>query len=365
MKRMGWSIDWNRELSTCEPEYYRWTQWIFLRLYEAGLAYRKSAAVKWCPKDQTVLANEQVIDGRCERCGTEVEARTLDQWFFKITDYADRLLDDLRTRAVARAGRHDAAKLDRALARRRGRGSRSTTGPSCRCSRPGPTRSSAPRSSCSRRSIRWPIEMATAEHAGRSPTTSATRRRARRSSARRRARRRASSRAGYVTNPVNGEQIPVWVADYVLAEYGTGAIMAVPAHDERDFEFARGARPRDPAGGRAARRRAAGGRLRRRTPTTRCWSTRASSRGAPRRTGARAIVARLEDEGRRQGHDRLSPARLAALAPALLGLPDPGRPLRGVRHRAGARRPSCRCSCPTSRTTRRAAARRWPRPRTG
>ena len=95
MKRMGWSIDWNRELSTCEPEYYRWTQWIFLRLYEAGLAYRKSAVVKWCPKDQTVLANEQVIDGRCERCGTEVEARTLDQWFFKITDYADRLLDDL------------------------------------------------------------------------------------------------------------------------------------------------------------------------------------------------------------------------------------------------------------------------------
>jgi leucyl-tRNA synthetase len=95
MKRMGWSIDWNRELSTCEPDYYRWTQWIFLRLHEAGLAFRKSAVVKWCPKDQTVLANEQVIDGRCERCGTEVEARTLDQWFFKITDYADRLLDDL------------------------------------------------------------------------------------------------------------------------------------------------------------------------------------------------------------------------------------------------------------------------------
>ncbi len=95
MQRMGWSIDWKRELSTAEPEYYRWTQWIFLRLYEAGLAYRKSAAVKWCPNDQTVLANEQVIDGHCERCGAEVEARTLDQWFFKITAYADRLLDDL------------------------------------------------------------------------------------------------------------------------------------------------------------------------------------------------------------------------------------------------------------------------------
>ena len=95
MQRMGWSIDWSRELSTAEPEYYRWTQWIFLRLFEAGLAYRKNAPVKWCPNDQTVLANEQVIDGRCERCGHEVEARNLEQWFFKITDYAQRLLDDL------------------------------------------------------------------------------------------------------------------------------------------------------------------------------------------------------------------------------------------------------------------------------
>src|SRR5436309_6418387 len=97
MRRMGWSIDWTRELSTSEPDYYRWTQWIFLRLFEAGLAYRKNAAVKWCPNDQTVLANEQVINGRCERCGWQVEIRQLEQWFFKITDYADRLLDDLAT----------------------------------------------------------------------------------------------------------------------------------------------------------------------------------------------------------------------------------------------------------------------------
>src|SRR5438270_143311 len=93
--RWGISIDWSRELSTSEPSYYRWTQWLFLRLYERDLAYRKEAAVKWCPNDQTVLANEQVIDGRCERCGHEVEARQLEQWFFRITDYADRLLDDL------------------------------------------------------------------------------------------------------------------------------------------------------------------------------------------------------------------------------------------------------------------------------
>ena len=94
-KRWGASFDWSREVSSHEPSYYRWTQWIFLRLFERGLAYRKEAAVKWCPNDQTVLANEQVIDGRCERCGAEVEARQLEQWFFRITDYADRLLDGL------------------------------------------------------------------------------------------------------------------------------------------------------------------------------------------------------------------------------------------------------------------------------
>ena len=93
----GVSFDWSREIATHEPSYYRWTQWIFLKLYERGLAYRSRAAVNWCPKDQTVLANEQVIDGRCERCGTLVEARQLEQWFFRITDYADRLLDDLDT----------------------------------------------------------------------------------------------------------------------------------------------------------------------------------------------------------------------------------------------------------------------------
>ena len=96
-RRWGISIDWTREFGTHEPRYYRWTQWLFLRLFERGLAYRKEAAVNWCPKDATVLANEQVIDGRCERCGTVVEIRQLEQWFFRITDYADRLLEDLKT----------------------------------------------------------------------------------------------------------------------------------------------------------------------------------------------------------------------------------------------------------------------------
>ncbi|MDX6386924.1 MAG: leucyl-tRNA synthetase, partial [Gaiellaceae bacterium] len=96
MKRMGWAIDWSREFSTHEPEYYRWTQWLFLKFLEAGHAYRKAAVVNWCPNDQTVLANEQVKDGHCERCGAEVEARKLDEWFFRITAYADHLLDEMK-----------------------------------------------------------------------------------------------------------------------------------------------------------------------------------------------------------------------------------------------------------------------------
>ena len=120
--RMGWAIDWDREVSSHEPSYYRWTQWLFLKFFEQGLAYRKEAPVNWCPNDQTVLANEQVIDGRCERCGAEVERRNLEQWFFRITAYADRAARrDEPARVVARARPDDAAQLDRALRGRRGR----------------------------------------------------------------------------------------------------------------------------------------------------------------------------------------------------------------------------------------------------
>ena len=118
MKRLGWAIDWSREFSTHQPEYYRWTQWLFLKFFEAGHTYRKAALVNWCPNDQTVLANEQVKNGRCERCGFEVEARKLDQWFFRITAYADSLhrRDEGAGLAGARPG--DAAQLDRPLRRR-------------------------------------------------------------------------------------------------------------------------------------------------------------------------------------------------------------------------------------------------------
>ena len=342
MKRMGWSIDWNRELSTCEPEYYRWTQWIFLRLHEAGLAFRKSAVVKWCPKDQTVLANEQV-DRRALRAlrhrGRGAHARPVVLQDHRLRRPAARRPG---ARAVARAGRDDAAQLDRALARGRGRTSRSTTAPSSRSSRPGPTRSSARRSSCSRRSIRWPA---------RSPTAGA----------RRGGRRLRPPRGG----PLGGRARRGAREDRRLhrpARHQPGERRADPGvgrrlrpgrvrHRARSWPC----RPTTSATSSSPRRTGSrSGRWSRRATPSRpraayvgpharrgAGRTRASSRGVPAPDGARAIVARLETGRPREGHDRLSPARLAALAPALLGLPDPDRPLR---ERAG----SCRCPTPTS-----------------
>ena len=299
MQRMGWSIDWKRELSTCEPDYYHWTQWIFLRLHEAGLAYRKSAVVKWCPKDQTVLANEQVIDGRCERCGTEVEARTLDQWFFKITDYADRLLDDLEhvqwpERVVTMQrnwiGRSHGAEVKFTLD--------DGTELPVFTTRPDTLFGAtffvlAPE---------HPLagEVATAEHAD--AVAEYVRHAAARSAVERaEAREKTGVFTGrHVTNPVNGEEIPVWVADYVLAEYGTGAIMAVPAHDERDHEFAEAhgleirpvVAPRDaelPEGAYVAHTH----------DEVLVNSGEFTGQAAP--DGARAIVAQLENDGRGKG----------------------------------------------------------------
>jgi leucyl-tRNA synthetase len=160
-RRMGMSFDWSARVQTCDPEYYRWTQWLFLRLFEQGLAYRKSAAVNWCPKDQTVLANEQVIGGACERCGTPVERRELTQWFFKVTEYAQRLLDDveLLTDWPDRVVTMQRNWIGRSEARRsRSRSTRPAR--TSRSSRRGPTRCGVPPSSCSRSSIRtsgvWP-----------------------------------------------------------------------------------------------------------------------------------------------------------------------------------------------------------------
>jgi leucyl-tRNA synthetase len=236
----GISIDWSRELATDEPSYYRWTQWIFLQLLRGGLAYRKQAAVKWCPNDQTVLANEQVVEGHCERCGAEVQARQLTQWFLRITDYAERLLRDLDTidwpehvKTMQRnwIGRSEGAEVN------------------FRCEELGvdyPVFTTRPdtlfgatffvmapehpdvlrlvEGTDREREVREYVNKALTESneergAAEKPKTGVQLGRT-------------------VTNPVNGEQIPMYVADYVLMEYGTGAIMAVPGHDERDYAFA-------------------------------------------------------------------------------------------------------------------------------
>jgi leucyl-tRNA synthetase len=240
IKLMGWSIDWTREVSTSEPEYYRWTQWLFLKLYDAGLAYRKAAPVKWCPTDQTVLANEQVIDGRCERCGALVEVRNLEQWMFKITAYADRLLDDMalleswpeRVLTMQRnwIGRSEGAEV---LFRVEELGEDLpvfTTRPDTLF---GATFF-----------VLAPEHPFVERFAERAPNGDELRDYARHAAARKVEDRAASlEKTGiftgfYAVNPVNDARIPIWIADYVLMEYGTGAIMAVPAHDERDFAFA-------------------------------------------------------------------------------------------------------------------------------
>ncbi|HZU59851.1 MAG TPA: leucine--tRNA ligase [Solirubrobacteraceae bacterium] len=239
--RWGISIDWSRELSTHQPEYYRWTQWIFLQLLRQGLAYRKEAAVKWCPNDQTVLANEQVIDGRCERCGAEVEARQLEQWFFRITDYADRLLDGLEeidwpehVKIMQRnwIGRSEGAEV------------------TFRCQELGidyPVFTTRPDTLFGATFFvmapEHPDVFKLAQGTDHEAEVHAYVNRALTESLEDRGdieKPKTGVPLGRtVTNPVNGEEIPMFVADYVLMEYGTGAIMAVPAHDQRDYDFAR------------------------------------------------------------------------------------------------------------------------------
>jgi leucyl-tRNA synthetase len=241
MKRMGWSIDWSRELSTAEPEYYRWTQWLFLKFYEAGFAYRKEAFVNWCPNDQTVLANEQVIDGRCERCGHEVEARSLEQWFFRITAYADGLLEEMglleswpeRVLTMQRnwIGRSEGAEIVFRIEELDVDIPVFTTRPDTLF---GATFFVlAPEHSLVQRlAAGTPHEQEVLEYARHAAARPMVER------ADPEKEKTGVFTGHFVTNPVNDNRLPVWIADYVLMEYGTGAIMGVPAHDERDFAFA-------------------------------------------------------------------------------------------------------------------------------
>ncbi len=236
MRRLGWAIDWSREISAHEVDFYRWTQWLFLKFFERGLAYRAAAPVNWCPNDQTVVANEYVVDGRCDRCGTLVEARNLEQWFFKITAYADELLEyDLpeggewpeRTKTIQRnwIGRSEGADILFRIEELDADVPVFTTRPDTLF---GATFFVlAPEHSLVARIESDDVDdyvKRTAARGGEARVTEAV--------------KTGVFTGHYATNPVNGERLPVWVADYVLMEYGTGAIMAVPAHDERDREFA-------------------------------------------------------------------------------------------------------------------------------
>ncbi|HEY5816331.1 MAG TPA: leucine--tRNA ligase [Solirubrobacterales bacterium] len=241
-REWGISIDWSRELATHTPEYYRWTQWIFLQLFERGLAYRDEAPVQWCPKDATVLANEQVVDGRCERCGTPVQQRRLEQWFFKITEYAERLLADFDlleswpehvvTMQRNWIGRSEGAEAIFRCAELDLDFPVFTTRPDTLF---GATFFVlAPEHPELERLVAGtPAEEEVREYVDRVARESAEERGDE-------DRPKTGVPLGRsVVNPVNGEEIPMFVADYVLMEYGTGAIMAVPAHDTRDYEFAK------------------------------------------------------------------------------------------------------------------------------
>lgn len=246
-KRMGFSFDWDRTVVACDPDYYRWGQWIFLKFWERGLVERRNSPVNWCPDCATVLANEQVIEGRCWRCDSEVEKRDLTQWYYKITDYAQELLDDLdqlkgwpervKQQQANWIGRSEGAQVDFTLCDLEGNPTEETITVF--------TTRADTLFGCS-------FFVLAPEYAGLEALVAGTDQEAavlefaeaaKKVSAVERAQgdhdKHGIFTSRYVMNPVNGEKVPIWVADYVVADYGTGAVMAVPCGDQRDFEFAR------------------------------------------------------------------------------------------------------------------------------
>jgi len=245
-KRYAISADWDRRLHTSDPEYYRWTQWLFNKFYEKGLAYRKDHPVNWCPTDQTVLANEQVVNGACERCGTAVTKKSLNQWYFKITDYADRLLEDMdglkghwpeRVLLMQKnwIGRSEGAQVTFSIA---AQDQLDEVKIPVFTTRPDTLYGATFMVVAADAALAG--ELVTDEH------RAALEEYQEQVKALSEIERQSSERektgvflGRYAINPLSGEKLPVWAADYVLADYGTGAIMAVPAHDQRDLDFAR------------------------------------------------------------------------------------------------------------------------------
>ncbi len=250
LREMGGMFDWDHELATCLPEYYRWNQWLFLQLYKNGLAYRKNAPVNWCPKCNTVLANEQVIDGSCERCHTEVTRKNLTQWFFRITAYAQELLDCLpdldwpdKTKKIQTnwIGRSEGAEITFG-AEKNGQPILDADGREielCVFTTRTDTLMGVTYVVVAPESELCDL-LTTDEHRS---AVEAYRDQARKASDIERmstVREKTGVFTGaYAIHPITGERVPVWAADYVIAGYGTGVVMAVPAHDERDYEFAR------------------------------------------------------------------------------------------------------------------------------
>jgi leucyl-tRNA synthetase len=237
LRQLGFAYDWDREIATCNPEYYRWEQWFFTRLFEKGLAYKKKAEVNWCETDQTVLANEQVVDGCCWRCDNPVERREIDQWFIRITDYAEQLLTDLDTldqwpeqvRTMQRnwIGRSEGVDLDFTLA--------DGTALSVYTTRPdtlmGVTYVAV--------APQHPLALAAAEDAPELAAFITSQSNIKVAEAEMATMEKLGMDTGVtVTHPLTGKAVPVWVANFVLMSYGSGAVMSVPGHDQRDWEFA-------------------------------------------------------------------------------------------------------------------------------
>ena len=277
MKRLGWAIDWEREVAAHQPTFYRWTQWLFQQFVKHGLGYRKEGPVNWCPNDQTVIANEYIVDGHCERCGAEVELRNMTQWYFKTTEYADELLEypdadwPERTKTIQRnwIGRSEGAEI---LFRVEETGEDVAVFTTRADTLYGATFFVLAPEHPFVQAHASDEAKAYARHAGARPVEE---------------RAADTKKTGVFTglhavNPINGEKLPIWVADYVLMDYGTGAIMAVPAHDERDGEFA------ETFGLPAIEVIGEDGKL----------VNSGRFDGLPADEGAREIVAALEQEGR-------------------------------------------------------------------
>ncbi len=349
LKSLGFGIDWSREIATCDADYYRWNQWLFLRMLERGIAYKTTGVVNWDPVDQTVLANEQVIDGRGWRTGALIEKREIPMYYLRITQYAEELLARARqTAGLAGARAHDAGELDRpqrrrepVLSLRHRRQARRTQGihdarrhdhgRHLRRGRSGApargtggergTRSYATFVDECRRGSVMEADFATMEKKG-------------------------IATGLFVRHPLTGAEVAVWVGNYVLMAYGEGAVMGVPGHDERDFAFAKKyglpILPVIDVDGKPY--------------STDAWQPWYAEYGRCIHSGHYDGL----DYAARDGRDREGPrgegprpqagglaaARLGHLAPALLGLPDPDHPLPGLRRRAGAGRPAARCGCP-------------------